>query len=65
MKHFLNISAWGACAAGLFDVFGESGPVVRLGTLADDVARVGDDFRAVGEEFAAILARHGGGGPHD
>lgn len=68
MKRFLNISTWGACtagAAGLFDLFGQSGRVVRLGTLADDVARVGDEFRAVGDDFAAILANQDPGSAHD
>jgi hypothetical protein len=68
MKRFPNISVWAAFAAGaagVFDLFGQSGPVIKLGTLADDVARVGDDFKAVGDDFAAILARQSPNRPHD
>jgi len=68
MKRFLDSSVlrdFVLGAAGPFDIFGQQAPIVKLGTLEDDVARVGDDFRAIERDFASILSRRGSAGPND
>jgi hypothetical protein len=60
MKRFLNrslLESYSNGAGSILDLFGTRAPVVKPGTLEDDLRTVYLDFQEVGRDFASILSK--------